>query len=109
MQPSLKLVSWFLLLITVALPVVAQGSPFVSASAGCDEHRGSPPSQPVTLVCCQGGHDTAVVQRAFNFDRCLSQLCLVSNFLSAASLAEPSMVLEPVFSGSPPALIRLRI
>lgn len=111
MQLSSKPVAFFLLLVTVALPVIAQASPFVSASAaaGCDEHNGNPPSQPVSFICCQGGHDTAVVQRAFSVDRCLSQLSLTSNFLSPASAAEPSMVFQPVSSGSPPALVRLRV
>jgi hypothetical protein len=111
MQRSLKPVTWFLLFIIVALPVVAQASAaeMTPQSAGCDEHGGTGPSHPASFVCCQNGHDSAVVQKVFSFDRSICQITLLSNFLPDGSLAGPSVTLLPASSSSPPFLFSLRV
>jgi hypothetical protein len=80
-------------------------------SAACHQHgSAAPTSQPVSYRCCQGGHDSAILQAAFAW-----QL----SWAGAISAAEPASAVPVLFvrnarnllrsSTSPPAGMTLRV
>jgi hypothetical protein len=112
MPRSLKLVACFLIVVVIAAPLVAQIAPLEtpSSSAGCDEHSGPQPTHPASYSCCQGGHDTAALQRAFSLRYSPAPVSSKSgSLILIPNLSEPAVAALSGSFGSPPSFLNLRI
>lgn len=104
MECRRQLVTWLMLGIIVAIPVVtihASAASSAPASARCHEHGPKMPSQPAGFACCERAH-RAALPVGFDFQRILEP---ATHFLSIAGLqefAEHRVIAVPPFAYSPP-------
>lgn len=113
-KSSSKILAVWLLTLIATISVVGQEGHMMPAPvrpAGCHQHGAKPPaSVPVSYRCCQGGHDSAILQTS-------SAVQLSSNLL-ATSDAMPAPITMPIqvlvhglkiSSPDPPHVVPLRV